>query len=100
MEGDARVAVAYGLAEQLFDSDLRARNTIEHTGDRAIAAWQRFAARKNNRGLWSVLEQVDRCAFAERWRQLAEVYAEQGELGVFDALRRAKAGAALPPETP
>lgn len=100
---DDRVATARGLADQLFEADLRGRKRIERTGEMALLEWQHFAVQKGNRGLYTVLEQCDRCAFAERWHELATVYAERGEPGVFEALgpaARAARGVAptLPPE--
>lgn len=85
---DDRVAVARGLADQLFEADLRGRKLIERTGELALEAWQAFAVKKGNNGLFTVLEQCDRCAFAERWLELASIYAERGKPGVFEALRR------------
>jgi hypothetical protein len=87
---DDRVATARGLADQLFEADLRGRHAIERTGELALGAWQAFAVRKGNRGLYAVLEQCDRFAFCERWRELATVYAERGEAGVFAALARSR----------
>ena len=94
---DDRVATARGLADQMFEADLRAGNRIESTGELALSAWQGFAVDKGNRGLYTVLEQCDRCAFAERWRELAAAYAERGKAGVFEALAPALAPT-LPPE--
>ena len=87
---DDRVATAHGLAEQMFEADLRGRKRIERTGELALLEWQHFAVQKGNRGLFAVLEQCDRCAFAERWQQLATIYAERGEPGVFEALARTR----------
>jgi hypothetical protein len=91
-----RVATARGLADQMFEADLRGHKRIERTGEMALLEWQHFAVQKGNRGLFAVLEKCDRCAFAERWRELATIYAERGEPGVFEALARS-APAAPPP---
>jgi hypothetical protein len=87
---DDRVATARGLADQMFEADLRGSKRIEATGELALIAWQSFAAERANRGLFSVLEQCDRCAFAERWRELASIYAARGRAGVFEALARVR----------
>jgi len=97
---DDRVTVARGLADQLFEADLRGRQPIERTGELAIRAWQAYAARRHNRGLYSVLEQIDRCAFAERWSQLATVFTEQGPVGVLEVLARAPSLPEAAPRTP
>jgi hypothetical protein len=93
-EATDRVAVAYGIAEQLFQSDLRGRKPVEATGEDAFRAWQAFAARSGNRGLYQVLDKLDRCAFAERWATLRAVYLEQGRAGAFAALMHAGTDAA------
>jgi hypothetical protein len=94
-----RVATARGLADQMFEADMRGRQRIETTGELALLAWQHFAVQKGNRGLYAVLEQCDRCAFSERWHELATIYAERGKAGVFAALGpAARASIGLPPE--
>lgn len=86
-----RVATAWGLADQMFEADVRARHAIEETGDRALDAWQRFATRTGNAGLYTVVQQLDRCAFAERWTALRSVFLERGRDGVFEMLMRQRA---------
>ena len=99
---DDRVATARGLADQMFEADLRGRKRIEATGELALLAWQAYAREQGNGGLFRVLELCDRCAFAERWRELAVLYSERGKAGVFEALARARptappAAGELPP---
>lgn len=88
----------------MFEADLRAGNELEGTGDEALAAWQGFALRTRNRGLWRVIEQLDRCAFSERWRQLREIYVIGGADAVFAELMAegqcAADAAALPTTAP